>query len=161
MGFICFVQEPTPITAMELSTKQVKTCFLTLQLIQKLLTRVKVHVKQKSEKFSVFKHTLLPISKECAHWELNPQAPSFLQEPFQLRRTGTFNFYILALSLTPTATAVPWLSPGCITDVFTPLRSVWESLRWVLPGQRPLLRLGRCWVLEILSYCQEVGAGNR
>ncbi len=24
---ICFVQEPTPITAMELSTKQVKTCF--------------------------------------------------------------------------------------------------------------------------------------
>lgn len=118
-------------------------------------------VKQKSEKFSVFKHTLLPISKECAHWELNPQAPSFLQEPFQLRRTGTFNFYILALSLTPTATAVPWLSPGCITDVFTPLRSVWESLRWVLPGQRPLLRLGRCWVLEILSYCQEVGAGNR
>lgn len=53
----------------------------------------------------------------------------FLQDPFQANHTGTFNFYILALSLTPTATAVPWLSPGCIADVFTPLRGVWESLR--------------------------------
>ncbi len=26
---VCFAQEPTPITAMELSTKQVKTCFHT------------------------------------------------------------------------------------------------------------------------------------
>lgn len=64
----------------------------------------------------------------------------------------------LFLFFTPTATAVPWLGPGRIADVFTPLRGVWESLRRVLPGQRPLLRLGRHRVLQILSYRQEVGA---
>ena len=60
-------------------------------------------------------------------------------------------------SLAPTATAVPWLVPGCIADVSPPLRGVWESLRRVLLGPGPVLRLGRHRMLEILPHRQEVG----
>lgn len=55
------------------------------------------------------------------------------------------------------ATAVPGLGPGGLADAPAPLRGVRESLRRVLPGPGPLLRLGRHRVFQILSHCQEVG----
>lgn len=58
----------------------------------------------------------------------------------------------------PAATAVPRLWPGRVADVSASLRGVRESLRRVLPGPGPLLRLGRQRVLEILPHRQEVGA---
>lgn len=55
------------------------------------------------------------------------------------------------------ATAVPGLVSGRLPDAAAPLRGVRESLRRVLPGPGPLLRLGRHRVFQILPHRQEVG----
>lgn len=99
----------------------------------------------------LFKKTVTKIS---SYWEPKPQPPSFYDN-LPCRNVIFTSLYVL---FAPTATTVPWFSPGRLTDVFTPLWGVWESLRWVLPCQRPLLRLGWHRVLQILPYCQEVGA---
>lgn len=81
------------------------------------------------------------------------------------RLTATFRPGFL--SFTPvffapfSATAVPGLGSGRLADAPAPLRGVRESLRRVLPGPGPLLRLGRHRVFQILSHCQEVGGRAR
>lgn len=106
---VCFPQDPTPITAMELSTKQVQTCPQASALTCDLPGRAVTF------------------------------APAF------------------RLLLAFAATAVPGLGSGRLADAAAPLRGVRESLRRVLPGPGPVLRLGRHRVFQILSHRQEVG----
>lgn len=108
------MQDATPITAMELSTKQVQAC-----------SRAQ------------------PLNRDV--W---PDLP---------RRNLKFYFFSPPFS----ATAVLGLGSWRLADAAAPLRGLRESLRRVLPGPGPLLRLGRHRVFQILSHRQEVGGRAR
>ena len=58
--YVCFEQEPTPITAMELSTKQVKTFFQHIIIYPEAVDRAR------SESFWAFRQTLRYENK-CAY----------------------------------------------------------------------------------------------
>lgn len=160
---VCSVQEPTPITAMELSTKQVRMAFSTRRLCRNVLTKQQGQGKQKKPRTPGLqtKHWHLKIktsdvaarNRVLNHFVLNQNLSNWA--------TQEHSFFTSLLSPAPTATAVPWLGPGRIADVLASLWSVWESLRRVLLSQGSLLRLGRHRVLQILSDRQEVGAHTR
>ncbi len=67
-------------------------------------------------------------------------------------------FFSLPLSPTATALRVQWArrGPAGAPEVWV----IRERLRWVLPGQRPVLLLGRTDLLQILPQQQEVENGG-
>lgn len=105
------MQDATPITAMELSTKQVQAC----------------------------------------------PKPRRLTATFPCRNLKFYGSFFLPFA----ATAVLGLGSWRLADAAAPLRGLRESLRRVLPGPGPLLRLGRHRVFQILSHRQEVGGRAR
>lgn len=62
-GCVCFVQEPTAITAMELSTKQVKKLFSHVIICTKVVDKVASPRETKKGNWWAFKETLVSKNK--------------------------------------------------------------------------------------------------